>query len=56
MKQVGVPSVLHPADPMSRVTVDFGGEIYQAEMAAWRRWDVLKRHPDLCWVQGLSYV
>ena len=56
VKLVWVPSVLHPADPMSRITVDFGGEVHQAEMAAWRRWDVLQRHPELCWVQGLSYV
>ena len=29
VKLVWVPSVLHPADPMSRITVDFGGEVHQ---------------------------
>ena len=53
---VWVPLELHPADPMSRVTADFQGSVHHAEMEAWEGWRVLQRHPDLCWVQGLSYV
>ena len=55
-KLIWVPSILHPADPMSRVDADFEGSLFRAEEDAWNRWYVIQRYPDLCWVQGLAYV
>ena len=55
-KLIWVPSILHPADPMSRVDADFEGSLLRAEEDAWNSWYVIQRYPDLCWVQGLAYV
>ena len=55
-KLIWVPSILHPADPMSRVDADFEGSLFRAEEDAWNRWYVIQRYPDLCWVQRLAYV
>ena len=37
VRLIWVPSELHPADPMSRVDMDFGGRVHQAELEAWPR-------------------
>ena len=56
VRLIWVPSELHASHPMRRVAADFQGSVHHAKMEAWERWKVLQSHPDLCWVQGLSYV
>ena len=56
VRLIWVPSEVHPADPMSRVDMDYGRGVHSAELDAWERWGVLQNHPELCWVQGLAYV
>ena len=41
-KLIWVPSILHPADPRSRVDAEFEGSVFRAEEVAWNRWYVVQ--------------
>ena len=56
-----VPSSYQPADPMSRLKGDFGGDRIRAERTAWLVYEQLLRHPAkvefrgvLCLCQGIE--